>query len=66
MKASQAIKQIQELIDQHGDIDIVLYQDEFGFFYPAEKLILVNDKKKWPIDDSWQNPIKLPVIVVTG
>lgn len=74
MKASQALEQIQKLIDEHGDIDLILYKDEFSFLYkdefsflyPVELIRVVKDKNDWPIDDSFGNPVKLPAILVSG
>lgn len=47
MKASDAIKELQRLIDKHGDFMLVRHEDEYDYWYELKWCDIVNlDEEK--------------------
>ena len=51
MKASELIKHLNKLINKHGDIEVMITDNEFGDHYPVSKPKYCDSKKTFSFDD---------------
>jgi len=48
MKTSEAIAKLEELKEQHGDLEIGVYDDEYWEYFPVRKII-VEEGDGWAV-----------------
>lgn len=51
MKASELVKHLNKLIKQHGDIDVMKYDNEYGGHYPTPKPKYCDSEETFSFDN---------------